>query len=161
MPTWTFECTKCGNEFEELLSKQKDFLPCPNCGGKAERIITPCAIKVVNDNVNRDKFFAKAKKEHEVRNELFDEFGVDRIGTVYNKSKMNVLDLQKELREHSGEVKEAIAKDAELTKKKVETKLRKFGDEAWARRSEKIKYFKAQEHKRKLQQQKKNKIVVQ
>lgn len=160
MPIFCYECERCGAITEEMSREHHKHVKCESCGGKAEYVIKPCSISIKNDNLAQERFMAKAKKEYETRNELFEEFGIDRIGTVYNKSKMNILDLQKDIREHSSEVKECIAKDAELTRQKVAKRLKKFNEESWSRRKGKIEYFKQKEHREKLAQRKKDTITV-
>lgn len=41
MPTYEYECEKCGNKFD-LFQKMTDkpAKTCPECGGKAERLIS-------------------------------------------------------------------------------------------------------------------------
>jgi len=44
MPTYEYRCEPCNAQFEEILTqtedvkKYSDWHPCPNCGGRAERI---------------------------------------------------------------------------------------------------------------------------
>lgn len=42
MPTYDYECGKCGNKFE-LFHKMSDepVAKCPACGGKSHRLISP------------------------------------------------------------------------------------------------------------------------
>lgn len=37
MPFLQYKCTKCGKEFEELVVKHTDPVPCPDCGGETVR----------------------------------------------------------------------------------------------------------------------------
>ncbi|MGH7724506.1 MAG: FmdB family zinc ribbon protein [Candidatus Eiseniibacteriota bacterium] len=40
MPTYDYECSKCGHRFEEFQSmKDKPLTKCPKCGGKVKRLI--------------------------------------------------------------------------------------------------------------------------
>jgi putative FmdB family regulatory protein len=40
MPTYTYECTKCGHRFEEFQSMTaKPLQRCPKCRGKLQRLI--------------------------------------------------------------------------------------------------------------------------
>lgn len=41
MPIYEFECEKCGNRFEELLSAGAEALACPQCGAPASRRLSP------------------------------------------------------------------------------------------------------------------------
>jgi len=44
MPTYEYECEKCGFLFEELQSfNDPDRLPCPKCGSNSRRLISPGA----------------------------------------------------------------------------------------------------------------------
>lgn len=39
MPLYEYKCTKCGHEFEELVSfANADKVKCEECGGKTERL---------------------------------------------------------------------------------------------------------------------------
>jgi len=42
MPFYDFECENCNKVTEEMFSiaKRPSYIPCPNCGGKAIRIIS-------------------------------------------------------------------------------------------------------------------------
>lgn len=43
MPIYEFKCTKCGNEFEEILFGSDDTATCPACGsGETERLMSCC-----------------------------------------------------------------------------------------------------------------------
>jgi len=41
MPIYEFECKKCGNRFEELLSATAESPACPECGALARRRLSP------------------------------------------------------------------------------------------------------------------------
>jgi putative FmdB family regulatory protein len=41
MPIYEFECEKCGNRFDELLSAAAESPACPECGGPARRRLSP------------------------------------------------------------------------------------------------------------------------
>jgi putative FmdB family regulatory protein len=44
MPIYEFVCRKCNNDFEELVFKQDEKVPCPSCGSeKVERRMSVCA----------------------------------------------------------------------------------------------------------------------
>jgi len=46
MPIYEYKCTKCGNEFEELVSSQDELPPCPKCESKkVEKLMSACAIQ--------------------------------------------------------------------------------------------------------------------
>ena len=34
MPIFEYHCAKCGNDFEELVFKRDEKVPCPRCGSK-------------------------------------------------------------------------------------------------------------------------------
>ncbi|AEE91212.1 MAG: zinc ribbon domain-containing protein [Tepidanaerobacter acetatoxydans] len=41
MPTFDFECRKCGNRFSEFVSiKDKDNVRCPECNGEVKQLFT-------------------------------------------------------------------------------------------------------------------------
>ncbi|MFY9312920.1 MAG: zinc ribbon domain-containing protein [Tepidanaerobacteraceae bacterium] len=41
MPTFDFECKKCGHRFSEFVSiKNKDKVTCPECGGSVQQLFT-------------------------------------------------------------------------------------------------------------------------
>ncbi len=41
MPTYSYACAKCGNEYEKLQKmSDKTRAKCPNCGARGERLIT-------------------------------------------------------------------------------------------------------------------------
>jgi putative FmdB family regulatory protein len=37
MPIFEYECAKCGSVFEVIVKKDKDQMPCENCGNKDTR----------------------------------------------------------------------------------------------------------------------------
>jgi len=40
MPTYDYECEKCGNKFEKFQQMKDDLIKtCPKCGGKVARLI--------------------------------------------------------------------------------------------------------------------------
>jgi putative FmdB family regulatory protein len=41
MPIYEFECEKCRNRFEELLSAGAEDPACPECGSRARRLLSP------------------------------------------------------------------------------------------------------------------------
>ncbi len=47
MPTYSFRCKKCGNEFDEFVSiNARDKVTCPKCKSKdLTQLITGCTIK--------------------------------------------------------------------------------------------------------------------
>lgn len=42
MPTYEYECPKCGHQFEAFMRKiiDKSTKKCPECGGRAQRLIS-------------------------------------------------------------------------------------------------------------------------
>ncbi len=41
MPIYKFKCSKCKNEFEDLVTHRGDKTPCPDCGSKkVERMVS-------------------------------------------------------------------------------------------------------------------------
>ncbi|MEW6264598.1 MAG: zinc ribbon domain-containing protein [Thermodesulfobacteriota bacterium] len=41
MPIYEYECTKCGQVFEELVRNSESRINCPKCGsGKAKKLIS-------------------------------------------------------------------------------------------------------------------------
>ena len=47
MPTYTFRCHKCDQEFDELVQRMGDMAPCPKCGGAdVERVVSAPAARV-------------------------------------------------------------------------------------------------------------------
>lgn len=50
MPTYDYECTKCGEVFEALHRLKDPAPPCPACGAaKPRRLISPVAFKTGGD----------------------------------------------------------------------------------------------------------------
>lgn len=50
MILFTFKCKDCGKEFETLVKRDElDKVTCPDCEGKAEKIITGCKLKFNED----------------------------------------------------------------------------------------------------------------
>jgi len=51
MPIYTFQCSACDNEFEELLSVAEGEEPqeCPKCKGEAHKIIAGCNFNLPGD----------------------------------------------------------------------------------------------------------------
>ncbi|MDD4956524.1 MAG: zinc ribbon domain-containing protein [Candidatus Omnitrophica bacterium] len=42
MPTYEYECEKCGGHFEKFQSMTDEPVKtCPDCGGKAKRLVSP------------------------------------------------------------------------------------------------------------------------
>lgn len=49
MPIYEYRCTKCGNLFEEWTKSfdSPEEEACPECGGKAERVVSRTTFKLV------------------------------------------------------------------------------------------------------------------
>lgn len=42
MPTFTFKCTQCKEVFDDEMDRKENRTPpCPECGGKTRKVITP------------------------------------------------------------------------------------------------------------------------
>jgi putative FmdB family regulatory protein len=73
MPMYDFECTACGNAFEEITPSTAPPPPCPECGEPTERLMSAPLVgrgKVMSKQANRylnkntqEKLKAKAKRE--------------------------------------------------------------------------------------------------
>jgi putative FmdB family regulatory protein len=49
MPTYEYECTKCGNRFEKMQAMSAPpEKKCPACGGKVDKLISAGAVHVKN-----------------------------------------------------------------------------------------------------------------
>ena len=69
MPTYTYQCQRCGNTFDEILPIARMHEPeqgnCSKCGGEIKKIITPVTVSYAgaprvipdwfNDNLKRIK----------------------------------------------------------------------------------------------------------
>jgi len=54
MPTYEYECTKCGHHFEKLQQMtDKPLRKCPECGGKLKRLIGAGAGIIVKGSGSR------------------------------------------------------------------------------------------------------------
>ncbi len=46
MPIYEFKCKKCDEEFEALVFRSDEVVPCPSCEGKdIERLMSACSFK--------------------------------------------------------------------------------------------------------------------
>ncbi len=45
MPVYEFECS-CGNISEDLVRMGTRSITCPKCGGRARKIMSPCAFEL-------------------------------------------------------------------------------------------------------------------
>jgi len=46
MPIYEFKCLDCEKEFEAVLFKSDEQIPCPHCqGNKLKRLMSACALK--------------------------------------------------------------------------------------------------------------------
>jgi putative FmdB family regulatory protein len=50
MPVYEYFCPQCNTKFEMLRSLNMATVDadCPKCGGKAERILSPCALRAAS-----------------------------------------------------------------------------------------------------------------
>ena len=53
MPLYEYQCTQCGEEFEQMRSVHQAMEPitCPKCGGVAERLFSSFATNVPYTNI--------------------------------------------------------------------------------------------------------------
>lgn len=62
MPIYEFEC-ECGNWIEELFTKPKKSVRCPECGSKMVRIISPTNFQLRGRGWARDSYGLKEEKK--------------------------------------------------------------------------------------------------
>lgn len=61
MPIFEYVCTRCKNQFEELVFSQDEQAVCPSCGStKTEKLMSRCRSKVGGGQHDEDAPVAKA-----------------------------------------------------------------------------------------------------
>ncbi len=63
MPTYTYRCQKCGEEFERFQSMSDEPVKrCPTCKGKVARTFHPVGIVLKGSGFHRNDYRSPAKK---------------------------------------------------------------------------------------------------
>jgi putative FmdB family regulatory protein len=62
MPTYDYECRKCGHRFEQFQKMSAALLKaCPKCGGKLRRLIGAGAAMIVRSSSSRATDYRKSQ----------------------------------------------------------------------------------------------------
>jgi putative FmdB family regulatory protein len=71
MPTYTYRCQKCGEEFERFQSMSDEPVKrCPECKGKVQRVFHPVGIVLKGSGFHRNDYRSSgAKKSSESSSE--------------------------------------------------------------------------------------------
>ena len=63
MPTYTYRCQKCGEEFERFQSMSDEPVKrCPTCKGKVQRTFHPVGIVLKGSGFHRNDYRSPSKK---------------------------------------------------------------------------------------------------
>jgi len=63
MPTYTYRCQKCGEEFERFQSMSDEPVKrCPECKGKVQRVFHPVGIVLKGSGFHRNDYRTPSKK---------------------------------------------------------------------------------------------------
>jgi putative FmdB family regulatory protein len=63
MPTYTYRCQKCGDEFERFQSMSDEPVKrCPECKGKVQRVFHPVGIVLKGSGFHRNDYRTPSKK---------------------------------------------------------------------------------------------------
>ena len=60
MPVYEFKC-ECGEITEDLVRVDTREIPCPKCGKKAEKILSPCTFTLKGGGWYADGYASKKK----------------------------------------------------------------------------------------------------
>ena len=69
MPTYEYECMKCGHRFEKLQGmKEKPLKKCPQCGGRIKRLIgTGVSVIFKGNGFYHTDYKMKVQKKEDIK----------------------------------------------------------------------------------------------
>ena len=87
MPTYDYECTKCGHHFE-IFQRMTDakLEKCPKCGGKVERLIGPGAGIVFKGTGFYQTDYRSSSYKEAAKSEKGGEPGAKKSGSASSES---------------------------------------------------------------------------
>jgi len=124
MPNYDYRCTACDGEREVNHSiSEKPQLKCEECGKDMKKMISACHFKL-RETLATNHFINEAKKETDMRSDLRENYGVEKINPIGKndiKSVYNDVKSQGDcVRERMQESKEK--EDSKIAKKQKEWK---------------------------------------
>lgn len=130
MPRYDYFCDSCEFVFEVTHPmSEKPTLACPSCSSKrVHKMPSLCGI-VVKSSARTQKIFDNVKREHEMRTDLKENFGVEKIAPLGGRS---FRDVYEDIKGRGTAVKDEMQITAEQSAKKKKEKQRE-----WTRKANK------------------------
>lgn len=160
MPLYEYECIACGELFELLQSQSVSRTKCPDCGGRAYKAVSTCAFKFGNAE-RRKKMRDKSLRQYDMKADLKERYGVEEVAPLTTSRGRETLEsVYSDVVSRGSMIKDQMQETAGRNAEKTKTKQKKWLEEAWARRPQRIKELKAQQEKEKVAERQKNAITV-
>jgi putative FmdB family regulatory protein len=160
MPLYEYECDDCG-VFEVLSSKGRSHADCPECGQRAGKIVSACAFRL-GATTERKQAREKTLHENDIKFDLREKYGVEEVAPVRTKSEgMGTLHtIYEDIVSRGSMIKDQMQETAGRNAEKTRAKQKKWLEDAWSRRDQRVKEVKAQKEREKAAEHKKNAISV-
>lgn len=130
MPTYSYLCKNCKHEQDVFHSmNEKPEINCPDCNGLMTK--APCMFSIGHGESRLQRLQKdKVKRHSEMKEELYRDYGVEKIEPVQQRS---FDDIYRDVKSSGGLVKEKFAATSEMNAKKTKEKQREWKRKAATR----------------------------
>lgn len=162
MPMYEFECSSCGARFEQLLpvSEGQVIRPCEDCGKPASRVMSACAFhfgKTLVQNKNSEK----SLRQGDLKCDLKERYGVEEVALIPTSQGPTTFEsVYDDIVRRGSQIKDEMQETAGKNAEKSRAKQKKWLEDAWARRPQRIAEIKKQKEKEKAEKHQKDSISV-
>lgn len=137
MPLYEYECNKCGNIVTDLHAhNETPEIICNQCSSSDfTRLMSTYNFKMGRTNAQR-KWISKSEKQKEMKADLKENYGVEKVKPIANKSFEQVYE---NVKEAGSSVKDSMQQTREQNKKRMKDKQKEWMKGALKRTPERAK----------------------
>jgi putative FmdB family regulatory protein len=162
MPMYEFECASCGALFEQLLpvSQGQAIRPCESCGKPASRVMSACAFRC-GKTLSQEKKRDTDLRQGDMKCDLKERYGVEEVALIPTSQGPTTLEsVYSDVLSRGSQIKDEMQATAGKNAEKSREKQKKWLEDAWTRRPQRIAELKKQKEKEKAEKRQKESISV-
>jgi len=161
MPLYEFECEDCGYCFEMLLPLSSDSVQeCPECGFMAERIVSAFSFKV-GSTVEQKRRNEISLRQMDMKFNLKERYGVEEVVPLAtSEGPASFESVYKDVVSRGSMVKDQMQETAGRNEEKSRKKQKRWLEDAWSRRSQRVKEVRVRQEQEKAAEFKKKSISL-
>jgi putative FmdB family regulatory protein len=123
MPNYDYKCIECECEKEVNHSiSDSPQLKCDDCGGDMKKIISACHFSL-RETLARNHFINEAKKDSDIRSDLQENYGIEKINPV---GKNDLKSVYNDVKEQGSFVREQMQASKEKEEKRIAKKQKEW-----------------------------------